>query len=83
MVRMGWTWDAAAGEAAVTLEQTQKTTWPTFRLPVEIAFDTPDGEVRRTGEMRQRREVLRFPLPAAPSAVRLDPDGWLLMQIVE
>ena len=83
MLRTAWEWDAAAGEVVVTVEQTQQDGWPTFRLPIEIAFDTPGGEIRRRGEVRQRREVLRFALPAAPSALRLDPDGWLLMRTVE
>jgi aminopeptidase N len=80
--RVGWTWDAAAREAVVTLEQTQKDAWPTFRAPVELAFDTPAGVVRRQGEVTERTTVLRFPLPQAPTAVTLDPDGWLLKEVV-
>jgi aminopeptidase N len=80
---VGWTWDATAREAVVTLEQVQKDTWPTFRAPVELAFDTPAGEVRHQGEVVERTTVLRFPLPQPPTGVRLDPDGWLLKQVVD
>lgn len=83
MVRTSWEWDAAAGEVAVTVEQTQKDTWPTFRLPFEIEFDTPGGKVRRTGEVTERRQVLRFALPGAPTGMRFDPDDVLLMRRVE
>ncbi|MGH7506221.1 MAG: M1 family metallopeptidase [Longimicrobiales bacterium] len=77
-----WSWDDAAKQVAVTLEQIQKAAWPTFRMPVTLAFDTPAGVERRTGEMAERTTVLRFPLPAAPTAVRVDPDGWLLEEVV-
>lgn len=73
-----WRWDAQAGEAVVTIRQTQSTDWPVFRLPTEIAFDTPAGEVRRQVDLRERTSTLRFALPAQPSDARLDPDGWLL-----
>lgn len=74
-------WDPANGEVEVTIEQVQPLAWPVFTTPIELAFDTPSGEVRRHGELNGRRTVLRFPLPAAPMAMRLDPDGWLLKEI--
>jgi aminopeptidase N len=78
VIRFDWRWDAGAGEVVVDLEQTQDPGWPTFRLPIELAFVTPAGEVRRAAELVERRHNLRFPLPAPPSAARMDPDGWLL-----
>lgn len=73
-----WRWDEQAGEAVVTIRQTQPANWPIFRLPTEIAFDTPSGEVRRDVELRERTSTLRFALPAQPTDARLDPDAWLL-----
>lgn len=73
-----WRWDEQAGEAVVTIRQTQPGDWPVFRLPTEIAFDTPSGEIRRDVELRERASTLRFALPAQPSDARLDPDDWLL-----
>lgn len=79
--RVTHAWDAGAGEAEVVIEQVQKAGWPTFRVPMEIAFETPTGEVRRKVEVRERTARLRFPLAAAPSAVRIDPDGWVLKEV--
>jgi len=89
VLRSDMRWDAATREAVVTIEQTQQAEWPTFRLPVTIAFDLPAAaeqparEVRHTAEISDRRATLRFALPARPSAMRLDPDGWLLFQAAE
>ncbi len=79
--RVAHTWDAPAGEAVVTVEQVQKAAWPAFRMPIEFAFDTPQGEVRRKLEVSGRKTVLRVKLSSAPTAVRLDPDGWVLKQV--
>lgn len=80
--RVEWHWNAQARQAEVTLEQVQPAEWPTFRLPVTLEFETPDGPVRKSVELDERRETLRFPLPAPPSALRLDPEGWVLKEIV-
>jgi hypothetical protein len=45
---------------------------------MEIAFDVRGNEVRHVTEIQGRRWEQRFALPAAPTAVRLDPDGWVL-----
>ena len=74
-------WDGAAGEVVVTIDQVQKAEWPAFRVPMEFAFATGQGTVRRRGEIAGRRTVLRFPLPVAPTGVTLDPDGWVLKQV--
>jgi aminopeptidase N len=78
-------WDAAARQAVVTIEQTQQADWPTFRLPLTIAFDVTaaggaTAEVRHTADVRERRSTFRFTLPAQPTAMRVDPDGWVLHQ---
>jgi aminopeptidase N len=80
VLRTSRRWDASAREVVVEIEQVQDAAWPTFRFPVEIEFTTPAGVVRRSGEVSGRRATFRFPLPAAPSDMRLDPDGWLLYQ---
>lgn len=76
--RTGLAWDEGARTATVTVEQAQNPAWPTFRMPIEFEFETAQGPVRRTGMVSARRETLRFELPARATAVRLDPDGWLL-----
>ena len=79
--RVSQRWDAAASEAVVTVEQVQKATWPAFRMPMEFEFATTTGAVRRKADVSARRIELRFALPAAPTGVTLDPDGWVLKQI--
>ncbi len=74
-------WDAAAREVAVRIEQVQKAEWPSFRMPMEIEFESPAGTVRRKIDVRDRVTNLRFALVAEPTAVHLDPDGWVLKQV--
>ena len=81
ILRVSHSWDSAAGEAVVTLEQVQKSEWPTFRMPVTFEFSTERGAIRSTVQMVGRREVYRLRLPAAPTAVRIDPDGWVLHEM--
>ena len=73
-------WDAEAGEAVVTLRQTQRMDWPVFRLPLDIEFDVGGNAQRREIEMTDREQVFRVPLPGAPSSTTLDPDDFVLMR---
>jgi aminopeptidase N len=80
--RVDWRWDAAAGEAEVVVRQEQDGTWPAFRMPVELEFTLPAGTVRVTEWVEGREWRGRIPLPAAPGQLRLDPDGWILKEMV-
>jgi aminopeptidase N len=75
-------WDAQAREAVVTVEQVQQPDWPVFRVPTRIALEAGAVVERFDVELTERRHVFRFPLTAAPSVVRIDPDGWVL-KVVE
>jgi aminopeptidase N len=79
--RAASSWDAATQESVVTLEQVQPAAWPTFRVPLELAFAVGSGEVRHRVEVNARRQTVRVKLTAEPSAVRIDPDGWILKEI--
>ena len=74
------TWDAATGEAVVTVRQTQQMDWPAFRLPLDIEFEVGGNAERRRVEVTEREHVFRIQLEAAPSSTTLDPDGFLLMR---
>ncbi len=75
-------WDATAREASILVEQVQPAEWPTFRMPLEIEVVTADGRpVRHRLEVGDRRTEVRVPAPSAPTAVRVDPDGWLLEEV--
>jgi len=72
-------WDGDAGEAVVTVRQTQDAAWPTFRLPLEIEV-RPDagGAERHAVEMTDRVQTFRFRSSGPARQVALDPDGWVL-----
>lgn len=74
-------WDAAAREVAVRIEQVQNAEWPTFRMPMEIEFESPAGTMRRKIDVSERVTNLRVALVAEPTAVHVDPDGWVLKQL--
>ena len=71
-------WDAAASEAVVVVEQVQKAQWPSFRFPLELAITAGGAETRQRVQVTGRQSTFRFRLLTAPTAVRVDPDGWLL-----
>ena len=74
-------WDSAARAAEIVVEQTQRVSWPTFRLPLTLEIRTEAGTTRRVVEVDERREVVRIPGAAPVLAVTLDPDGWVLKEI--
>ena len=74
-----WRPAGSGGELTVTVRQTQKAEWPTFRVPTELLV-VQDGRDRRVPvEIGERSTVVRVALPSgsAPTVV-LDPDGWVL-----
>jgi len=75
-------WDAPAGEVVITLRQEQDPSWPTFRLPLEVEIRAADGtRTRHRVELSARSQEVRLPAGAAPTAVVLDPDGWVLKRM--
>jgi aminopeptidase N len=79
---VGWSWDATARAATLTLDQVQPRSWPTFRLPLTIAFWTGGREMRQDTTISRRQERLTFPLSQRPDSVSIDPDGWVLHELV-
>jgi hypothetical protein len=65
----------------ITVEQTQKSAWPTFRMPIEFEIVTPNRTWREKAEVSGRRAVVRFASPAAAQRVVIDPDGWVLKRV--
>lgn len=72
---------STGGEAVITIRQVQKDSWPTFRFPLDIALTIGGGEIRQRVQVTQREQTFRLPVASTPSAIRLDPDGWLLHEI--
>jgi hypothetical protein len=73
-------WDAAAGELAVTVDQVQPVddARPLFRFPVTVRVTTADSVVRHEIMVSQTSETFRIPLPGEPLGFRFDEGGWLL-----
>ncbi|CAN5762650.1 M1 family metallopeptidase [soil metagenome] len=71
-------WNAQTRTTTVVIEQVQKSAWPVFRVPMQVAIETAGGTVRRQVDLTQRRTELTFELPAASTGVVVDPDGWVL-----
>jgi len=69
----------SGGELTVTVRQTQKSEWPTFRVPTELLV-VQDGRERRVPvEITERSTPVRVQLAGATTpTVVLDPDGWVL-----
>jgi aminopeptidase N len=74
---VGWRWDEAARQ--VELDVAQRQPGEPYELDLDLAFRFGDAVERRTVTLRRASELLRIGLPAAPSALEPDPDGWLLL----
>jgi aminopeptidase N len=74
---VGWRWDEATREAMLDVAQLQP--GDPYELDLELAFRVGDRAERRTAAIHGGKQTLRVGLPAAPSAVEIDPDGWILL----
>jgi len=79
---VSWHYDAGAHRAVVGITQHQKPEWGVFRLPaLTLEFRGPAGAVaRRTVAVTGRESSLNVAVPFAPTEIRVDPDGKLLLQ---
>jgi aminopeptidase N len=75
-LRVTWRWDETAREAVLDVEQVQP--GEPYEIDLDVALRLPDGDAKRTLSLRGARESVRVGLPAALSALEVDPDGWLL-----
>ena len=73
-----WSWDGAAGELELTVRQTQDAAWGEYRVPMTVEVQQGSNRTRHDVEVDGRAVTLRLPVAGSPSAVVLDPDGWVL-----
>jgi aminopeptidase N len=84
-----WTYDAAAKQVQVTLEQTQTT--GLYRMPIEVRVATtaPAGRAggapqtsrtSHTVQLAGQRQTFSLPSDAEPVNVELDPEAWVFMR---
>ena len=78
-----WQQDAGAGRMLVGITQRQKPEWGVFRIPaLTLEFRDPNGGTLRRDVAVTGAEIsVRIDLPFAPSEVRVDPDGTLLLRV--
>ena len=76
-----WRYDSRRKQVEVAVEQTQA--GEPYRLPIEVglSFRKAGARVERL-ELSDRRRVVTFASEEEPVAVVLDPDTWLLAEIV-
>ncbi len=79
---VSWQYDAGARRAVVGITQHQKPEWGVFRLPaLTLEFHGLAGAVaRRRVAVTGRESSLNVAVPFAPTEIRVDPDGKLLLQ---
>ena len=77
-----WTVDSGGdgGVLELTVRQTQRSEWPTFRVPMEVLVEQESTESRHRIDVAARETKVRIALAgsAAPTRVVIDPDGWVL-----
>jgi aminopeptidase N len=76
---VSWRWNAAAGEADITLRQEQSA--GLFDMPLEIAFLVEGGRETRKCRVFEAVHTFRIPLAAEPLSIEIDPDGWVLKSL--
>ncbi len=89
-----WTYDAAAKQVQITLEQTQTT--GLYRMPIEVRVMTTapaaagraggapmPPQISRTSQtvqVTQQRQTISLPSDVEPLSVELDPEAWVFMR---
>jgi aminopeptidase N len=80
-VKVVYEWQAAEKTVQLDVEQSQDAAAFHFPLVLELAHE--GGSQRFTREITEKAHTFHFPLPSAPTAVRVDPDQTVLMDLVE
>lgn len=77
-LRGEWSYDRAAGQVAIALEQQQP--GDAYILPLEVALRVPEGQPTTVKiRLTEKRQRFLIPSPARPRAVDLDPGTWALI----
>ena len=81
--KLAYAWDDATKTASLSVSQTQEVDSLTslFRMPVDVAFTTSQGERVTRVQIEQKEHTFSFPLPEKPLMVRFDPGNWVLKTV--
>ena len=79
-LKVGYEWEEEGKRARITVSQTQTTDelTPLFRMPVEVAFVTPEGKESLRLDITQKEHTFHVPLKGKPEMVQFDPGYWCL-----
>jgi aminopeptidase N len=80
---LGWSAAPAGGGYDLTLRvaQVQDPPWPIFAMPIDVAVDTDLGQERFVIGDSLPYQEFSLHVAGSPSAVVLDPDGWLIKTV--
>jgi len=76
--RYSWTPDTLT----LTIYQQQSSSWPTYKMPIKVRAYVGSSSTAFALWDSVRTQVFRLPLASMPDSIVLDPDGWILKQIV-
>jgi aminopeptidase N len=77
--RISWHWNEATREADILVRQTQAT--ELFDMPLDIVFVEENRREARRLRIFSEEHSFHIPLQAKPSALDVDPDGWVLKTV--
>ncbi|HEX5437209.1 MAG TPA: M1 family metallopeptidase [Gemmatimonadaceae bacterium] len=69
---------AAGADSDVVITITQTQSGPVFRMPLDVRVSFSSGDTTLVVHDTARAQTVRLHTPGAPSAVRVDPNGWVL-----
>ncbi len=76
----GWANTTINGQTYLRLNisQTQTSPMPVFTMPVDVRITTPSGVINTIVRVQAASDDALIPIPAAATAVAIDPDDWIL-----
>ena len=77
-----WTWNQGTGQGEILVTQEQSEDWPTFRTPAVLEIQFGESSRLMEAEITERVHTFEFSSRIRPSDVVLDPDGWILKEMV-
>jgi len=78
---VSWRWDEEKQEIGLNIRQVQKT--GLFDMPLVVEIRSGPETARRTIEVSSESGTFNLPAATRPTAVQIDPDGWILKSVSE
>ena len=78
---VSWRWDEGKREVELNIRQVQKTGF--FDMPLVVEIRSGPETARRTIEVSSESATINLPAATRPTAVQIDPDGWILKSVSE